>query len=508
MLTLGQRKFGSLTLAVLGVLVAATVVLSVAIPELMPWCFLALAAAALFLYFTSLDVTLWAWVWVLSFGLLDRPLVFIQVPGFINLTIPRILYVVAMAAFGLYLITRKRRLRGLQRWDWLILGFLAYVAINASVHGWTARIPMLRTVPYYRFIEGLLLPFVMYLMLAACVRDEKNIRRALLLLTFYGWYALYIGYLQFIALTADSGARALIWPAYINQPSWGPGFGIHFERARGAYTMSNPQAILLAQLFYVCLYLIRRIRGPYRTALIVQALLIPPAIFFTGLRAGYLAFLLSGIVWLLWGCRQRLAGVKFAIAALVVMLGVVALWPRLTSTKRTAGGVAQYRETVARVALIEQAFQMAAQHPLTGVGFGHFADHQMELQRDPATISAGALEAVMTQHNLFLAMLAETGIIGLVGSIAVFWVLYRMSVRLYRRIPDTATGWLSRDFVVLFWIALVNYLTNAMFVDPLWDIATNGLFWCFAGLTAGFYHLLQPQSLDLAPAAVALSPGR
>ncbi|HUT61723.1 MAG TPA: O-antigen ligase family protein [Phycisphaerae bacterium] len=508
MLTLGQRKFGTLTLAVLGVLVAATAVISVAVPELMPWSFVALAAAAVFLYFTSLDVTLWAWVWVLSFGLLDRPLVFIQIPGFINLTIPRILYVVAVAAFGLYLITRKRHIRGLWKWDWIILGFLAYVAINTSVHGWTARIPTLRTAPYYRFFEGLLLPFVMYLMLAACVRDEKNIRRALLLLTAYGWYALYIGYLQRIALTVDSGARALIWPSYINQPSWGRGFGIHFERARGAYTMSNPQAILLSQLFYVCLYLIRRIRGPYRAALIVQAFLIPPAIFFTGLRAGYLAFLLSGIVWLFWGCERRLAGVKAALAALIVMLGVVALWPRLTSTDRTAGGVAQVRETIARVALIEQAFQMAGERPLTGVGFGHFADHQMGLQRDPASISAGALEGVMMQHNLFLAMLAETGIVGLVGIIAVFWMLYRMSVRLYRRMPATATGWLSRDFVVLFWIALVNYLTNAMFVDPLWDIPTNGLFWCFAGLTAGYHHLLQPQSIDLAPAAAAIGPGR
>ena len=51
-------------------------------------------------------------------------------------------------------------------------------------------------------------------------------------------------------------------------------------------------------------------------------------------------------------------------------------------------------EILPKVAM--QAFQMAAQRPLTGVGFGHFADHQMELQRDPATISAGALEAVAT----------------------------------------------------------------------------------------------------------------
>jgi hypothetical protein len=62
---------------------------------------------------------------------------------------------------------------------------------------------------------------------------------------------------------------------------------------------------------------------------------------------------------------------------------------------------------------------------------------------------------------------------------------------------------LSREFVVLFWVAMGNYLCSAMFRDTLWDVFANASFWALAGLIAGYNRLLEPHPLDLPVAAIA-----
>ena len=502
MLAVGQQKADSVLLAALVIFLAAATVLAIALPQLMPWTFLALAAAAVFIYWTARwEITLFAWIWVLSYGLMDRPVWFLEIPGFFNITIPRLVFLGAVAGFGLYLMVRKRRVFFDRPILWVMVILLVYVAINATMAGWTAEVAIQRSAPYYRFLGPLLFPFIIFFFVYNSTEREKQIKWALIAFSIYGWYALYIGYLQYAAIRGMGGARELIWPSYINQPSWHGGMGIHFDRARGAYTMAYPQIILLVFLFYSTLYLIRKIRGPYRVALVVQAILIPPAIFFAGLRAGYLAFLLCGIVWCLWGCKGRSGKSKLAIVGMVLILTVFMFWENLQTTQRATGGVAQQKEIASRLALNRQALEMAIEHPLTGVGFGHSADAQQKLRRDPASAEAKVIIGAQTQHNLLLVMLSETGVIGLTLTVALFYLVFRESLALYRKIPPNAAGLLSRDFVVLFWVLMVNYLTNSMFNDPLWDVPSNGLFWGLAALVVGYNRLLKPQPLDLLSAA-------
>ena len=94
-------------------------------------------------------------------------------------------------------------------------------------------------------------------------------------------------------------------------------------------------------------------------------------------------------------------------------------------------------------------------------------------------------------------MAAETGIVGLALTIIVFVLVFRQSRRLYAKLPQTAVGDLSRDFVVLFWVAIANFLATAMFRDTLWDVFANGIFWTLAALVVGYNRLLEPHPLDL-----------
>ncbi|MCJ7544559.1 MAG: O-antigen ligase family protein, partial [Phycisphaerae bacterium] len=381
---------------------------------------------------------------------------------------------------------------------------LVCCAISAQAAGWWAEESPLPTSPYFRFLGSLLFPFTMFFLVYNATRRESQIAWAMIPLTIYGWYALYIGYLQYAAIMGWSGARDFIWPGYINQPSWGPTYGIHFDRARGAYTMCNPQAILLVTLFYADLFLIRKLRGPYRAALGVQAILIPPAIFFTGLRSGYLSFLLAGIVWLMFASARRAGKVKLALAGLALMLIVASLWTNLASEERATGGIAQQSTIVGRWVLARRTWEIVKEHPLFGVGFGHYLTAERQLLSDPAELTRLGT-GLATPHNLLLVLAAETGAIGVVLTVAVIVLVFRESVHLYRRIPPTAVGLLSREYVVVFWAVMTAYFTDAMLVDPLWDVASSALFWSSAGLMVGFNRLLDPYPLDLPLTAAAIA---
>ncbi|MFW6133204.1 MAG: O-antigen ligase family protein [Planctomycetota bacterium] len=500
MLTVGQQRVDPLALTAVGVLTAAGAGVAVAFPHTMPWSVLAVAAAGLMLCWAARwEITVWTWMWVLSYGLLDWPQWEMPITGFFNMTVPRLVFVAAAAAFGLYFLLHRGRLHFDRGLLWVMLLLTVCVGASAWATGWTTDIRQPREIvsaPYYRFLGSIVLPFVMFTLVYNAVRRERQITWALLLISLYGWYALYVGYLQYAAIRGADAARAFIWPAYINNPD----YGHHFDRARGAFAAAGPQAAFLVLLFYTDLFLLRRIRGPAKVAFAAQALLVPPAVFFTGMRSAYLAFALCGIVWLLAAARNRLGPAKLVVCGLVLLIATVTIWDRLTSTDRMRGGVGQVRPVVARKILVAQTWEMVKRRPFFGVGFGHFVDAQRRMRRSPGSL-AGLSGGVLVEHNLFLNMVAETGLIGLALTVGVFVLLFRESVLLYRKLPPGAHGMLSRSFVILFWIAMVNYLTDAMFRDTLWDVFANGLFWSLAGLVVAYNRLLEPQPLTLRPVA-------
>jgi O-antigen ligase len=493
MLTVGQQRIDVLPLALVGVLTAVAVGIGLAWPLLLPWAVAGMVLAVVMVFWSIKgDVTLWAWLWVLSYGFLDWPEWKIQTEGFFDFTVPRLIFLGTVGVFTLHLFFHRVRMRMDRS---LLLSFVllaGYLIANTHMTGWTAQTEGLRTAPYYRLIGSLLLPFTMFFLLAHVELTERQIVRTLILVTLFGWFALYIGYLQYAAIEGVGWARSFIWPNYINDPS----FGIHFDRARGPFAGSSPQAVFLVALFYVDLFLLGKLRGPYRILLIVQAVLIPPAIFFTLLRSAYLAFLLCGVIWIFYAGRRRYRWLKLACLLLVICVGIYAGWNRLSGRDRSAGGVAQASPIRSRFILAAQTWDLFKRYPVTGVGFGKFVDAQMDLAKDPSSLT-GEPVGVLVQHNLFLNMLAETGLVGLALTLLVFWGVFRQSRQLHNKLPSGARGFLCRDFVVLYWVILAGYLIDAMFRDPLWDVFSNAMLWSFTGLMVAYNRLLQPWHLGL-----------
>jgi len=493
MAILARQKNDSVMLLAVLLLVGGAFGVSMASPDAIPWALAAIPVVGIMAYWIARwDVMILTWLWVFSYGVLDWDELKIEIPGFFTMNPPRLIFVGAVVAYLFYFLRR-----GVVRFDrklfWILLALVLYLGWNAHVSGWISQVSEFSAAPYYRYLGAILFPFIMLWLVYNIVRDENQAAWPFVLISIFGWYALYTGYLQFANIKGIPWANSLIWPDFIVEAH----HAIDAERARGPFRGAGMQSTFLVVLFYMNLFSIRRIRGLYRAAMGLQLVLIPPAIFFAQMRAGYVAFLLCGVVWFLWAERRRAGRLKLAVAVMVVAIGAMFFWSNLTSTDRSIGGVAQEGPIRAREILAAQAFEIVRSHPLTGVGFGHFIDYQVQMPHDPQSL-AGLRLVMVVQHNVFLTMASEAGLIGLVGLLAVFIAVFAESVSLYRKIPPTATGWLSREFVVAFWIIMLNYVICGMFRDMLWEIPSCVLLWSMAGLVVGYNRLLEPHPIDVA----------
>ena len=112
MLSIAEQKVDLLGLVVLAVVLAAAVAISVIFPALMPYSFVALVGVAVLVYWSiRWEIQMWAWLWVLSFGIVDRGLWRLELTGFFNLTIPRLIFIALISAYFIYFLMGRGRLR-------------------------------------------------------------------------------------------------------------------------------------------------------------------------------------------------------------------------------------------------------------------------------------------------------------------------------------------------------------------------------------------------------------
>jgi O-antigen ligase len=228
------------------------------------------------------------------------------------------------------------------------------------------------------------------------------------------------------------------------------------------------------------LYLARRAETLRRWALYVACLLMLPVIFWTQTRSVWLAAIACASIWLLAGSHRRPRIVLVCVATALAIAALVVNWANVSSVERSRGGVAEAAPIELRFALAKLTFDIAADHPLFGVGFGHFRDHAAQYARDPSS-PAMQVASTAVEHNNFLSVLAETGVVGLAIYLWLLLHLLWRSVRLYRRMPAGFLDGRGRDFVVLYWVLYANHVVDAMFRETSVHPFDNCLFFAVSG---------------------------
>ena len=469
------------------IFIVITIILSFGIAlfvpvEYLPWTLAGLGIVIIMILWANFgDITTLILLWFItvacfSYFFWKKQL---PVPGFggFNITVDRLfilgIFIIALISLVLGTLPYKPPPKVIKMF-FLMMGYFTLSLF------WSGFRSIADVSPHFRLTGGYYFPAVVMVLAYWAVNDEPQLKKV-------AWFFLGFGlYLTITAWAEHLKLWSIVFPRYIANPE----LGIHWGRARGPFLVSASLGITLVFCFFNNLYLARRLEGPIKGLMYFANMLMLPAIFFTQTRSVWLAMIICGLMWIVLarGIRSR-AGLFFTFVSAAVVIFAI-FYADILSRQRTKGGVTDPYPVYARIGLAKITLNVVKSHPITGVGFGHFRDYAASYSQDPTSkyIRFGSR---LMEHNNFLSILAETGIIGLTLYLLVLWRIFQHSKRLYYRIPPEADGWVSRDVGILFWILLADYIIDAMFRETSVDPFNNGLLFAFTGIILAIDYLLE-----------------
>lgn len=360
--------------------------------------------------------------------------------------------------------------------DWAMFGLVGVLTVSTFTHDYhdagPADVPVVQ-----HLINGYIIPLTVYWIARQAKLDEQEVSRVLMALTAFGVYLAVIGILEGLRL------YSLVYPRYIADPA----LGLHFGRARGPMVHSVSYGIYLdVCLLAAALWMQRLPRG----GKLAVGMLIPlflAAIYFTKTRSVWLGAATGTLVILgmVLSGRMRVAVLGGAIVA--GGLFIVAKSDSLKGLQRE-GTVQDTRQSAdMRKVFTYVSWKMFQDKPIWGFGFGQFAKEKLPYLTDQS--SDLNLETIRkyVHHNTFLAILTETGLIGL----SVFMMVLA---------GWTLIGWqLVRDQQSPAWMKSHGLLLLGMLGVALWQMAGHeitfttidqSLLYFVAGIGVGLRQML------------------
>jgi O-antigen ligase len=293
----------------------------------------------------------------------------------------------------------------------------------------------------------------------------------------------------YLALTAVAEANqwwALVYPRYIGSTEHGEFLG----RARGPLLNPSGLGMLLCLCLAGALMWWPRLHRAGRALLVVASLTVGLGIYYTLTRSVWLGTGLGLLV--LVGLTIPRSWRVPVLGGLVLIAAVVGAtqWDRILAFKRDRDlSARQTLESVKlRPVLAVVAWNMFLDRPLLGCGFGQYRDQSAFYLADRSSGLRLEEARPYAQHNVFLSLLVETGLVGmgLFGVLLALWI--RDAWRLWR--SPTAPRWV-RQVALLLLVFLANYLANGMVHDVSLIFVIHMFLFFTAGITAG----LRPYAL-------------
>jgi O-antigen ligase len=378
---------------------------------------------------------------------------------------------------GLLVLTfffqRQLGLTRRESFDWGDIAFIAFMgvlALSTFMHDWREDdFHSLR-----RLLFFFVLPFAMYWTARGAKMSPSAIRAAFVTFAVLGLY------LAITGIAEKFGFWGIVFPRYVASPDYWEFYG----RARGP--LLNPVANGVLLCLGMCSSLVLwpglKRRGQL---LVVGALPIYAAgIFCTMTRSVWLGALVAVCVLIGLALPRNWRYASFAALILVGGMTVAGKWENMQSFKRDkfVSVVDMQRSASLRPILATIAWRMFCERPVFGCGLGRYRE------ACPAQLSDRSSELPLqaargfVQHNVFLALLTETGIAGagLFVLLCTYWAWNAWSLWRGQR-TDVA----KRQWGLLALAILAVFLVNGMFHDVSITPMMNMLVFFMAGVTRG-----------------------
>jgi O-antigen ligase len=215
-----------------------------------------------------------------------------------------------------------------------------------------------------------------------------------------------------------------------------------------------------------------------RLACLGAAALSVAGIVLTVSRGGLIALIVMALAAIAFGGRWRpriLAGSLIVATTLVVYFVAFAPAASLNRITHPADGSG-------RNELWSLAWRMAQNHPLNGVGAGGFHDLTAQYLLFPGSSVQGTYLTIVKQavvtHNMYLQILAELGIVGLLaflGIVAISLLSFVKAAHLAKRRGDVQLELLARGMLVaLLGLLAADFFLSNQFGKSLWILLAAG----------------------------------
>jgi len=281
-------------------------------------------------------------------------------------------------------------------------------------------------------VDAWILPMIICFVISNLVVDRRTLDITLNLLLLLGVYsALYMVY--------EQATGNVLFEVRSNVQHFYEDTGLRI--VRGLYGTTSIFGNLFNLLIPIDLYYLLKARtAGKKTWYFVAFVLMLVGVFFTYKRAVWLGMLLSFLI-IQWFCVQSR---KFLIPILLVFAVVIAasemVRARITEIDawQTAGG---------RTQRWDEGVETWKQSPIFGGGFRSYEKE-------------GRYTGV---ENLYIHLLASAGLFTFVPFIAMFLIILKKSIRVFRQAGDNQRLFVDRDLVTVFWGAFAAFLFMAYF---------------------------------------------
>ncbi len=246
------------------------------------------------------------------------------------------------------------------------------------------------------------------------------------------------------------------------------------DESRLGGTLGEPNelaAVLVAgMVLAVALAFVVQAKPLVRYSLLGAAAICLLCNFLTLSRGGLIALAVAMVAAVFVGGRWRAAATALAVLA----VGSVVVFFGFVATPDQRGRVTEVGGGSGRSDIWTVGWRMVQAHPLNGVGVGQFQTSAVHYLIAPGTIRRSDLiiDTPKVAHNIYLQVLAETGVVGLVPFLIIlgFSLLCALrAAREFERRKDMGMELMSRAvFVALVGILAADFFVSSQFSKQLW----------------------------------------
>lgn len=390
----------------------------------------------------------------------------------VTLTADRLLLAGLLVAWLVQWRLGRIQFKPLHAADWILLVLIGVLTGSMLLHDWRTSSPDGVPIPQHLAV-GYLMPLALYWIGRQASWNERNANAVLVALGVFGIYLAITGLLEV------AGQWSLVFPRYIADAD----VGLHFGRARGPMVHAVSYGLYLATAL-LCLSLWRE-RLPWRWQILLIAAVAPlfaAALFYCKTRSVWIgaACGLMCVLALTLRGRVRVAVLGSMLAA-GLLVGVTKM-DAIVGLEREGTASDTRQSTDMRKSFAYTSWRMFQDRPLLGFGFGQYAREKLPYLSDRRVDLNLEQIRPYVHHNTYLAILTETGLVGLILLLAVQGCWLKGAWTLAR--ADDAPAWQRRQGLLMIGVMAIAFwqmMAHEITFTPI----DQSLIFLLAGMTLG-----------------------